>query len=97
MALETRALLVVKPAKLLKNLGMVRIPLEHTLVSGLSGVILEYLSVHIQQRVGNQSTYILLLLVDMTDLEPDIFFGQRARGVADNVFEALGKINHSPI
>lgn len=41
------------------------------------------------------STYILLLLVNVTDLEPNIFFGQRARGVADNIFEALGKISHN--
>ena len=31
----------------------------------------------------------LLLLVDVTDLEPDILFRERTRGVGDYVFEAL--------
>lgn len=35
------------------------------------------------------ATYILLLLVDMANLEPDIFFRQRPRRISDNVFEAL--------
>lgn len=34
-------------------------------------------------------TYVFLLLVNMANLEPDVFFGQRARGIANNVFEAL--------
>lgn len=35
-------------------------------------------------------TYVFLLLVDMANLEPDVFFGQRAWRIANNVFEALG-------
>lgn len=34
-------------------------------------------------------TYVLLLLMDVANLEPDIFLCKRTRGVADNVFEAL--------
>jgi hypothetical protein len=40
-------------------------------------------------------TYVFLLLVNMANLEPDVFFGQRARGIANNVFEALEWISHS--
>jgi hypothetical protein len=35
------------------------------------------------------NTYILLLLMNMADLEPDIFLGQRAGRRIDNVFETL--------
>jgi hypothetical protein len=40
-------------------------------------------------------TYVLLLLVNMTNLEPDIFLSQGARRVANNVFKALYKISHN--
>lgn len=40
-------------------------------------------------------TYVFLLLVNMANLEPDVFFGQRAWGIANNVFEALAWISHS--
>lgn len=36
-----------------------------------------------------RSFELLLLLVDVTDLEPDILFRERTRGVGDYVFEAL--------
>jgi hypothetical protein len=36
LALEGLALLVVEPAKLLENLGVIGIPFEHTLVGRLS-------------------------------------------------------------
>lgn len=38
---EARALLVVKPAKLLKNLGMVWVAFKHARVGGLGGVVLQ--------------------------------------------------------
>jgi hypothetical protein len=34
-------------------------------------------------------TYLLLLFVHVTDLEPDVLLRQRTRRVSDNVFEAL--------
>ena len=34
-------------------------------------------------------TYILLLLMDVTNLEPNILFGQGARRIIDNVFKTL--------
>jgi hypothetical protein len=56
LAAEAVALLVMQPAKLLKDLCMIRIPVEHTAISQFSIVI------------------IFLLLVNMPNLEPDIFF-----------------------
>jgi hypothetical protein len=35
------------------------------------------------------SLKLLLLLVDVTDLEPNVLFRERTRGVGDDVFEAL--------
>ena len=34
-------------------------------------------------------TYVLLLLVNVANLEPNIFFGQRPRGILDYILEAL--------
>lgn len=34
-------------------------------------------------------TNILLLLVNVTNLEPNVFFAQRSRRIGDNVLEAL--------
>jgi hypothetical protein len=34
-------------------------------------------------------TYVLLLLVNVTNLEPDVFLSQGARRVANNVLKAL--------
>jgi hypothetical protein len=43
--------------------------------------------------VGNEGqvwvAYIFLLFVDMSDLEPDVFLGERTWRVIDNVVEAL--------
>ncbi len=36
-----------------------------------------------------QATYLFLLLVNMTNLEPDVLFSQRSRRVSDNILEAL--------
>lgn len=43
LALESLALLVMKPSQLLKNLGMVGIPLQHSLISSLCTIILQKL------------------------------------------------------
>lgn len=39
----------------------------------------------------NGVPYILLLLVNMSNLEPDVLFSQRSRRVRNNVLEALGR------
>jgi len=36
-----------------------------------------------------ESTYVFLLLVHVTNLEPNVFFAKRLRRVGDNVAEAL--------
>jgi hypothetical protein len=42
--------------------------------------------------VGTLSCFkLILLLVDMTNLEPDVLFSQRVRRVGDDVLEALGE------
>jgi hypothetical protein len=38
---------------------------------------------------GSDSTYILLLLVDMANLEPDVLLSERSRRVGNDVLEAL--------
>jgi hypothetical protein len=42
-----------------------------------------------QLKMLSWNTYILLLLMNMADLEPDIFLRQRAGRRIDNVFETL--------
>lgn len=51
---------------------------------GMVGVALKYPSV-----CSLGSFEFLLLFINVTNLKPDIFFGQRSRWVGDNVFEAL--------
>lgn len=65
------AVLMVKPAKLLKHLGMFRISFEDFMIGALGFFGL------------------LLLLVDVTDLEPDVCLIQGRRRRSYNVFEAL--------
>ena len=36
-----------------------------------------------------QISYVFLLLMDMTDLEPDVFFVQRTWGIVNNILETL--------
>lgn len=67
----TVALLVVEPTQLLKNLGVVRIPVENAAVSSLSRL------------------KVLLLLVDVTNLEPNILLSQGTRWLVDNELETL--------
>ena len=38
------------------------------------------------------TAYILLLLVDVANLKPDVFFSQGPRWISDDVFEALQRI-----
>lgn len=81
---------MMKPAKLLQDLGMVRIPVENASVRGLCSVKL----LKGQQRTVIDGAYIFLLLVHMTNLKPDVFLGEWPWWVFDNPFEAL-LISHS--
>lgn len=70
---------------------MVRVAVENSAVGRLSGVELENNGV---RKLSTQAcdfarTYVFLLLVNVTDLEPNIFLGQWARRVINNVLEAL--------
>lgn len=62
---------MVEPTQLLKDLGVVGIPVENASVGSLCRI------------------KVLLLLVNVTNLEPDILLGQGTRRLVDNEFEAL--------
>lgn len=62
---------MVEPTQLLKNLGVIGIPIEHATISSLSRL------------------KVLLLLVDVTNLEPNILLSQRTRRLVDNEFETF--------
>ena len=38
---------------------------------------------------GNGTTHILLLFVDVSNLEPDVDFGERSRRILQNISETL--------
>lgn len=82
------ALLVVQPAELLQNLGVIRVTVEDPAICALCCFELkdcEPWSCHMWN-----DTYLFLLLIHVTNLEPDVLLGQWARRVGDDVFEALG-------
>jgi hypothetical protein len=78
LAAEAVALLMMQPSELLKDLGMIRIAVKHTSVCSFGVVILKCVKTGNDDLLGD-STYVFLLFVNMTDLEPDIFFGQGRR------------------
>jgi hypothetical protein len=43
----------------------------------------------VERQRTDFKTYVLLLLVDVADLEPDVLLSERARWVIHNVLEAL--------
>lgn len=51
---EACALLVVEPAQLLKNLGVVRVALKHARVGRFGGVVLE---IRVRDESGNNQTF----------------------------------------
>jgi hypothetical protein len=81
------ALLVVKPTELLKHFGVIWITFQNATVGTFGCFELEKRLAAIWQ--ARTCTYLFLLFVNMSNLEPDVFFGQRARWIGDNVFEAL--------
>lgn len=90
LALEATALLVVKPAKLLQNLGVTRITFQDALVSGLCAVVLfGSLSQLDHTTMAVLRTYVLLLLMNMSNLEEDVFLTQGRRRRRDDILEAL--------
>lgn len=92
LGLVRAALLVVEPSELLQNLGVVGGVVKNTLVGSLGIVELERENSLLEKCSGivwRRKAYVFLLLVNMTNLEPDVFLGQRPRGRVDNVLEAL--------
>jgi hypothetical protein len=47
----------------------------------------------VAKQKADFKTYVLLLLMDVADLEPDVLLGERARRVIHNVLEALQSEN----
>lgn len=86
LAIIAVALLVMQPSKLLQNLGVIGIAFKHTHVSCLCIVILHIISI-VQMSVGD--THIFLLLVNMTNLKPDILLGQRIGWKGYDISKAL--------
>lgn len=80
---------MVKPAQLLENLGVVGVTFKHASVGGLGRVVLQGTLVLNRRWDQIVATYILLLFVHVTNLEPDVFLAQRLRRVGHNVTEAL--------
>ncbi len=80
LAREAAALVMMQPSKLLEDLGVVRVPLEDSLVGGLGAVKLQSgVSDCLLANPGGLKTYVLLLFVHMADLEPDILLRQWRR------------------
>lgn len=73
------ALVMVQPAELLENLGVLGVALENTLVGRLGAIKLEGVRSKATKSARGGEAYIFLLLVDMANLEPDVFLGQGAR------------------
>jgi hypothetical protein len=93
---EARLALVVEPSELLKDLGVLGIFVKDAFVGFLGQDVLCVLN---KSRVSGQRVekrkeqgriaYLLLRLVNVTDLKPDVDLGQRTRWILENVAEAL--------
>lgn len=83
------ALRMMEPAQLLQNLGVVGVTFEDAVVSHLRIFKLASVSTRSSGPVtGN--TYIFLLLMNVANLKPDIFFCERRRRRVHDVLETLG-------
>ena len=69
---------------------MVGIAFQNACVCGLGGVVLRKVLVEVRHERRLASTYIFLLLMHVTNLEPDVFLTERLWRIRDNVAEALG-------
>lgn len=83
------ALVVVQPAKLLENLGVVGIPLKDTVIGSLGIIKLEQGQYHWRVRRDRGETHVFLLLMYVSNLEPDVFLCQWSGRRGDDVSEAL--------
>lgn len=83
---------MVEPAELLEDLCMGRRVIKDTLIRGLGAVELKKCQVGTGRR--GKRTYVFLLLVNMSDLEPNVLLRKGTRGRADNVLEALLRVRY---
>lgn len=88
MARKAVALLMMQPAELLQNLGMVGISIEHTAICQFGGIILQTVSMGCPFS-GLGLSYVFLLFVDVANLKPDILLGEGPGWILNDVFEAL--------
>jgi hypothetical protein len=84
--------LVMQPAELLEDLGVIRIPVEHPPVRQF-GVIVLFDLLGAAGETQRDFTHICVLFIDMSNLEPDIFFRQRGGRDRTNVSEALHSVS----
>lgn len=85
---------MIEPSELLKNLSMTRVLLHYALVGFFRTAMLwvqtrKISLAFIRVKGKSQDTYVVLLLVHMTDLEPDVGMGERVRRIAKDAVEAL--------
>ena len=89
MDLVSIALLVMKPAKLLEDLGVTRCVVKNSLISLLGSIKLQECQRQDQTENMISKTDVFLLLVDVADLEPYIVLGKRLRRRCNNISKAL--------
>lgn len=81
---------MMKPTKLLEDLGVVGRVVENSLIRGFGAIKLQRLSINSAWHFAMKAaTYVFLLFVNMADLEPDVLLGQGSGRRVDNVLEAL--------
>lgn len=71
---------------------MIGIAIKHTPVGELGIVILRCVR-HVVSISSGGPTHIFLLLVNVTNLKPDVLLCQWRRRIRDNVFEALRAVS----
>jgi len=91
LAAETVALLMIQPSQLLENLCVIWITVKHAAICTFGIVILWIVSLETRQ-IEVEATYVFLLLVNVSNLKPDILFGEWSWWNGDNVAEALSHV-----
>lgn len=82
--------MVIKPAELLEDLCVVRALDQDPFVRFFGLLELQRgLGLHGVEEKWREITYVLGLLVDVTDLEPDVQIGERSWRIPEDAIEAL--------
>ncbi len=82
----------MQPAQLLQDFGMIWVTLKYLSICKLGVVVLGPVRVA-SKRQTQVSTYILLLLMNVTNLKPNIFLSQRRGWKGHDVAETLPRVN----